>query len=120
MAARLAVARMLSGPEEWDRRKLQILLGVAVALALALLAGIIWSVVALLRADANSEAVGDRDAGAVDVVQPDGSDPLDAAQAGRFRPRRQALSEFRSPTPWASPRSPQDSRERPREHWRNS
>ena len=60
--------RMISAPEEWDRRKLQVLLGVAWSSS-AVAVGVIWSVVGLLpdgaglrrrsrRVRADSSAVG--------------------------------------------------------------
>ena len=50
MPARIKVARMLSGPEEWSRRRLQGLLAVAVVVMVAVLGGIVWSVVELVQA----------------------------------------------------------------------
>ena len=38
MSARTSVARMLAGPEEWNRRRLQVLLGVAVLVVIAVVA----------------------------------------------------------------------------------
>lgn len=52
MSARTSVVRMLAGPEEWSRRKLQVLLGVAVLVVIAVVAGIVWSVIELLGAGA--------------------------------------------------------------------
>ena len=52
MSARTSVARMLAGPEEWNRRRLQVLLGVAVLVVIAVVAGIVWSVIELLGAGA--------------------------------------------------------------------
>ena len=52
MSARTSVARMLAGPEEWNRRRLQLLLVVAVLVVVAVVAGIVWSVIELLGAGA--------------------------------------------------------------------
>ncbi|GAA0985014.1 hypothetical protein ENKNEFLB_01581 [Nocardioides aquaticus] len=52
MSARTSVARMLAGPEEWNRRRLQLLLVVAVLVVIAVVAGIVWSVIELLGAGA--------------------------------------------------------------------
>jgi hypothetical protein len=49
MSARLGVARMLAGPEEWNRRRLQVLLGVAAIVVTAVVAGIVWSIIELLN-----------------------------------------------------------------------
>lgn len=49
MPARLAVARMLSGPDEWNRRRLQVFLGVAGAVMAAVVGGIVWSVLELVQ-----------------------------------------------------------------------
>ena len=48
MATRLAMARMLSAPEEWNRRRLQVVLGVVAVLVSAVAGGIVWSVIELL------------------------------------------------------------------------
>ena len=49
MSTRLRAARIVTGPEEWNRRRLQIALGVAALVIAAVVAGIVWSVVELLR-----------------------------------------------------------------------
>jgi hypothetical protein len=46
--SKLALAKLVTGPQEWDRRRLQVLLGIAVLVVLAVAAGIIWSVQALI------------------------------------------------------------------------
>lgn len=46
--SRRALARLVSAPEEWDRRRLQVLLGIAVFVVVAVAVGIIWSVQALI------------------------------------------------------------------------
>lgn len=46
--SKLAVARLVTGPEEWDRRRLQVLLGLAVFVVIAVAVGIVWSVQALI------------------------------------------------------------------------
>lgn len=56
MSARTSVARMLVGPEEWNRRRLQVLLGVAVLVVIAVVAGIVWSVIELLGAGATAHS----------------------------------------------------------------
>lgn len=52
MSARTSVARILAGPEEWNRRRLQVLLGIAALVVTAVVAGLVWSVVELLGAGA--------------------------------------------------------------------
>ncbi len=46
--SKLALAKLVAGPQEWDRRRLQVLLAVAVLVAIAVAAGIVWSVQALI------------------------------------------------------------------------
>ena len=46
--SKLALARVVTGPEEWDRRRLQVLLGLAVFVVAAVAVGIVWSVQALI------------------------------------------------------------------------
>ena len=48
MSARTSMARMLAGPEEWNRRRLQVLLGVAALVVAAVVVGIVWSVIEIL------------------------------------------------------------------------
>jgi hypothetical protein len=54
MAARIAAARLLSGPDDWNRRRLQVLLVVAVAVMAAVVGGIVWSVIELVQVDRGS------------------------------------------------------------------
>jgi hypothetical protein len=70
---------MLSGPDEWNRRRLQVLLVVAVAVMAAVVAGIVWSIIELLqtghgatRAENVAGAPQDQDWGStsVDAAQP--------------------------------------------------
>ena len=81
MAARLAAGRVLAAPEEWSRRKLQVLLVVVGIVVVAVVAGIVWSVVALLGSESAADASGD-------AASPDGGeaatrrDPAEAAQPG--------------------------------------
>lgn len=48
MSARRTAARMLAAPAEWNRRRLQVLLAVAVVAVTAVVGGIAWSIIALL------------------------------------------------------------------------
>jgi hypothetical protein len=52
MTTRTSVARMLAGPEEWSRRKLQVFLVVTAVVVIAVVAGIAWSVIELLSVGA--------------------------------------------------------------------
>lgn len=54
MPARIAAARMLSGPDDWNRRRIQVLLVVTVAVIAAVVGGIVWSVLALVQVDRGS------------------------------------------------------------------
>lgn len=85
--ARLAIARLISAPEEWDRRKLQILLILAVLVTVTVVAGGFWSVAAMLHgstsAGADQPRVGTRapaEGGAINVQLPPAS--LEDAQPG--------------------------------------
>jgi hypothetical protein len=49
MSARHAVARILTGPDEWTRRRLQIAMATAGVVTIMVVAGIGWSIVALLH-----------------------------------------------------------------------
>jgi hypothetical protein len=51
MATRRGLGRLLAGPQEWNRRRLQVLLAVAVLIATAVAAGVVWSVAELVRVD---------------------------------------------------------------------
>jgi len=59
MPARLTVARMLAAPEQWNRRKLQVLLGAGAVVVLAVLVGIVWSVTELLARDGDVDSTAD-------------------------------------------------------------
>jgi hypothetical protein len=81
MSARLAVARILSAPDEWNRRRLQVLLALAAVVFAAVVGGAIWSVVELLRVG----GAGSGRSGAVATAgRPLGpaSAPIEAAQPG--------------------------------------
>ena len=81
MSARLSAARVLSAPEEWTRRRLQVLLAFAAVVLTAVLVGVIWSVVALLTVG----GAGSSRSGAVATVgRPSGlaSVPIAGAQPG--------------------------------------
>ncbi|KRA39359.1 MULTISPECIES: hypothetical protein [unclassified Nocardioides] len=58
MSARSRAARWLSGPEEWNRRRLQILFGIASGVVLAVVAGIVWSVLELLGDETDASGLG--------------------------------------------------------------
>ena len=81
MSARTSIARMLSAPEEWSRRRLQALLAVAAVVITAVVAGVVWSVIELLgvgggdTSRAASPAVGDQPLAFTDA-------PIEAAQPG--------------------------------------
>lgn len=80
MPARIKVARMLSGPEEWSRRRLQLLLAVAVAVMAAVMGGIVWSVVELVQADSGSAHMEDAEGAAAEEAW--GPASVDGAQPG--------------------------------------
>jgi hypothetical protein len=58
LAARRTLGRLVSAPEEWDRRKLQLALGVAVVLTILLLTGIACLVLDLIRGGRAQDAQG--------------------------------------------------------------
>ena len=80
MSARMKAARMLSGPEEWSRRRLQVLLAVALAVMAAVAGGIVWSVVELVQADSGSAHT--EDAEGVAAERAWGPASVDGAQPG--------------------------------------
>jgi hypothetical protein len=83
MVSRRSVARFLTGPEEWNRRRLQILLGVAVLVVVAVAAGMVWSVIALLHGGPTEAASNDQDSPTSRTR--DGSVP-EAASVGAAEP----------------------------------
>ncbi len=50
MSARTSLARMVSAPDEWNRRRLQLALAAAALIVAAVIAGVLWSVIELLSA----------------------------------------------------------------------
>jgi hypothetical protein len=93
MSARVSMARMLAGPEEWSRRRLQILLFIAAVVVGAVVAGIVWSVIELASVGSvnnNRSAVSgppDGRAGAVSGSTIDGAQPapLSVGTTGTIR-----------------------------------
>ena len=81
MSARLSAARMLSAPDDWDRRRLQVLFVVVGVVAAAVVGGVVWSVVELLgRGGDDSRSSGAEGvAGQPFVVS---TPPIEAAQPG--------------------------------------
>jgi len=61
---RLKVGRVVAGPvagsQEWDRRRLQILLAVTGLVALALVYGVVWSTISMVRDPGHAEATAPR------------------------------------------------------------
>lgn len=92
MSARKSMARMLASPEEWSRRRLQVLLAATVVVVAAVMAGIVWSVVELLGAGTSDDTAqldlgtvaGDSAAAApsIDGAQPG---PLSTESTGRIK-----------------------------------
>lgn len=80
MSARRAAARMLSGPDEWNRRRLQVLLVVGVAVMAAVVGGIVWSVIELLHGGQGSTRAETAELAPADQAWGDTS--LDGAQPG--------------------------------------
>jgi len=83
------MARLVTAPEEWTRRKLQIALGLGLVIVLALIAGGIWSILAALHTgdSATTHAVGPRGGSGISAQDrlaqaPLPSVGLDAAQPG--------------------------------------
>ncbi len=100
--SRIAVAKLLSGPDEWDRRKLQILMWVAVFIVAAVVVGIAWSIQLLTSGgDDSAEAAPGSADGGVDTAgvrgaEPDGAQPgpLSAAETGTLViPQARSLGE---------------------------
>jgi len=82
MSARRAAARMLAGPEEWNRRRLQIVLGLAIVVAGAVVVGVVWSVIGLLNGGTTFEATPDHDGPAIAGAETTGAISIEAAQPG--------------------------------------
>ena len=80
MSARIAAARMLSGPEEWSRRRLQVLLAVAAVVIAAVVVGIVWAVIELVQSDHGSARAEDTEGAAVEHAW--GDSAVDGAQPG--------------------------------------
>lgn len=82
MSARTSMARMLAGPEEWNRRRLQVLLGVAALVVAAVVVGIVWSVIELLDTGAaeDTPATGSGTANRESVAA--ATDSIDDARPG--------------------------------------
>jgi hypothetical protein len=80
MSVRLALTRMLAGPEEWSRRRLQVLVAIAAIVITAIVGGAVWSVIELLgvgsgstpsRSGGHSSTRGlDRQPASIDEAQP--------------------------------------------------
>ncbi|MCW2764838.1 MAG: hypothetical protein JWO11_797 [Nocardioides sp.] len=112
--SRIAVAKPLSAPDEWDRRKLQILMWVAVFMVAAVVLGIVWSIQLLMSGGHHTAgaAPGSSDGG-VDTVGVPGADlaaaepgPLSAAETGTLvMPQARSLGEAQVATGF--PRTPE-------------
>lgn len=109
MPARIAVARMLSGPDEWSRRRLQVLLAVAVAVTVAVLGGIVWSIIELVQVDHGTARAESAESAAAD--RPWGDSSVDGAQPGALSrgstgvihiPQPRSLGEAQVPTGFPS------------------
>lgn len=102
MLGRASLARLLAGPEEWNRRRLQVLLGMAALVVAAVVTGIVWSVIELVSVGAvNDEpraeygAAGrDSDAASASYVEGAQPGPLSTGSTGTIRiPQASALGE---------------------------
>ncbi|HCB07784.1 MAG TPA: hypothetical protein DEQ43_26615, partial [Nocardioides bacterium] len=81
----LAQTRLVDPDTEWTRRRLQVLLGVAVVVVLGLVAGGVWSVVSMLTGTgASGDAGSEADLSAQDRLANEQlpEAPLEAAQPG--------------------------------------
>ena len=93
MSARTSMARMLAGPEEWNRRRLQVLLSVAGLVVAAVVAGIVWSLIELLGTGATDDssgaesdtAIADAGAGPASSMNAAQPGPLSTGQTGTIR-----------------------------------
>jgi hypothetical protein len=111
MAPRLFAARAIVAPQDWNRKRLQILLGIATLVALALAIGVLWSSITLFRShdDAASGASHDATGSALQVntAAPDDFRPgplstdrpgtLRIPQAGILGPAQVATGFTRTP-----------------------
>ena len=102
MSARALSARVLAGPEEWNRRGLQVLLGMAALVVAAVVTGIVWSVIELVSVgEVNEEpraeyGAADRDSDAASASSIEGAQPgpLSTGSTGTIRiPQASALGE---------------------------
>jgi hypothetical protein len=83
----LAQTRLVDPDTEWTRRRLQVLLGVAVVVILGLVAGGVWSMVTVLTGSgSNGDAGSDSDLSAEDRLADEQlpEAPLEAAQPGNL------------------------------------
>lgn len=112
--SRTAFAKLLSAPDEWDRRKLQVLMWVAVLIAAAVVVGIAWSIRLLTGGghDTTGATPGEAEGGVettsvpgaqLDDAQPG---PLSAARTGTLvMPQPRSLGQAQVATGF--PRTPQ-------------
>lgn len=94
MSTRLAVARMLSGPDEWTRRRLQVVLIVAGTVMVTVVGGIVWSVLELVQVDHGANT-SDVEKTSADGAW--GSPSVDAAQPGALS--KESTGAIRIPQP---------------------
>jgi hypothetical protein len=89
LSGRTLRAAVVNPQAEWTRRKLQVLLGVGVGVVLAMVAGVVWSVVNVLTAASTGDGAGDG-AGADGSGQSEqdqlANKPLPAAQLEAAQP----------------------------------
>ncbi|GAB3662590.1 hypothetical protein GCM10027596_24390 [Nocardioides korecus] len=109
MSARTSLARMLAGPEEWNRRRLQVLLCVVVIVLVAVVVGIVWSGIELIGAGGTTHSssaesgTAESDSGAgptlIDEAHPG---PLSTGHTGTIRiPQPSKLGEAQVGTGFA-------------------
>jgi len=110
MSARTSMARMLAGPEEWNRRRIQVLMCVVVIVVAAVVVGIVWSVIELLGAggttlssSAESDtAASDSRAGRTTSIDEAHPGPLSTGHTGTIRiPQPSKLGEAQVGTGFA-------------------
>ena len=93
MSARTSVARMLAGPEEWNRRRLQVLMCVVVIVVVAVVVGIVWSGIELIGAGGTTHsssaesgtAASDSGAGRTTSIDEAHPGPLSTGHTGTIR-----------------------------------